>query len=83
MLTMLFSFFLAAIIGITAASIYGFENLWQHPWVEQVVWAVIGAGVLSEAICALLSRNLCSHAKWIRVLFCHSSNCNHPAGSSF
>jgi len=83
MFTLLISFFLAALIGITGASIYGVENLWQHPWVEQATWAVIGAGIVSEAICALLSKNLCAHAKWLRILFCHSSSCNRFSGNSF
>ena len=49
MISILISFFLAALIGISASAYYGPENLWLHPWVEQTTWFVIAAGMLSVA----------------------------------
>lgn len=77
MLNILVSFFIAAVLGISASSYYGSEHLWQHPWVEQATWAIVGAGILSEAVCVLIGNSLCAHTKWLRLLVCHSQHCKH------
>lgn len=79
MVNLFFSLLAAAIFGVSAAAYYGSENLWQYPWVETVTWAIIGAGVLSEALCILMSSNLCGHVKWLRILVCHSAECKQAS----
>ncbi len=75
MLNLLISFFLAAVVGITASSIYGAEHMSQHAWVEHLIWAIIIAGVASEGLCAIVSSHLCGKAKWLRLMVCHSARC--------
>ncbi|HHJ20894.1 MAG TPA: hypothetical protein ENJ84_13880 [Gammaproteobacteria bacterium] len=79
MVNLFFSLVVAAIFGVSASAYYGSENLWQYPWVETATWAIVGAGVLSETLCILMSNNLCSRAKWLRMLVCHSSECRRTS----
>ena len=77
MLNILLSFFLASIVGISASAHYGVEHLAEHTWVEQLIWIIMVAGVVNEAACAFFSSHLCRHAKWFRVIVCHSTRCSH------
>jgi len=77
MLNLLASFFLAAVVGITASAIYGTEHLSQHVWVEHLIWAIILAGVVSEGLCAVMSSHFCGRVKWLRAVICHSTRCHH------
>jgi len=76
MLNILLSFFLAALVGIFASAHYGAEHLAEHAWVEQTIFIIMVAGVVNEAICAFFSSHLCRHAKWFRIIVCHSTRCN-------
>jgi hypothetical protein len=50
MVYLLLSFSLAALFGIAAGSVYGWDRLLEQPWVDHVFWALLLAGFAFAAM---------------------------------
>jgi hypothetical protein len=79
MVYLLLSFALAALFGIAAGSLYGWDALVDQPWVDHVFWALLLAGFAFAAIDNLRGAwcRLCGRVAGT-LPFCRRGPCGRP-----